>query len=113
LFTALAEAGHVRLENGDPDGEAAAFQLISTFGLLANDAQLPEQHGAPERGGVACPPAMLIRAARFLEVTADMLRGGARMAGDGDPGMVEDVARQMSSDAASLRAHVAAANSRA
>lgn len=58
LFTALAEAGRVRLVNDDPGGEATAFQLISTDGLLAHDPQPPAQDGTPERGGVSCPSAM-------------------------------------------------------
>ena len=101
LFASFAEAGQVRLVNADLDGAKSAFQLISAYG------QLLHAWSSTASGQVPFPAAALTRGARFLEVTAEMLRGGAQLVEGIDPAAANAVAGQMAMDAATLRSLVA------
>ncbi len=69
-IAALAEAGHVRVQNDDLVGAHGALQLISLFGQI-----ISEHPGSPAET-VYLPRAALIRASRVLEATAAMIRAG-------------------------------------
>jgi hypothetical protein len=98
LVTALAEAGHVRVENADAVGAHGALQILSLLGQVLYD--LP----GPPTDAVLLPQAALVRGARLLDATADMLRQGAAVSRDLPTGSAGGLATAFARDAGSLRA---------
>ncbi|MDA8302936.1 MAG: hypothetical protein M0005_15675 [Actinomycetota bacterium] len=97
LVTALAEAAHVRVENGDPVGAHGALQILSLLGQVLYD--LP----GPPKDVVLFPQAALARGARLLSATAEMLHQGAAVSPDLPSGSAAGLAAAFAQDAESLR----------
>jgi plasmid stabilization system protein ParE len=97
LMTALAEAAHVRVENGDSVGAHGALQILSLTGQVLYD--LP----GPPKDVVLFPQAALARGARLLNATAEMLHQGAAVSPDLPSGSEAGLAAAFARDAESLR----------
>ncbi|MFD6059620.1 hypothetical protein [Rhodococcus wratislaviensis] len=96
-IAALVEVAALGGADKDPDEPVAAMALISTLGVLArdHDGDLP---------AVWVPEPLLMRAARLIENTADLVRQGCPL----PPDVTEDVRphlqKTLREDAAGLRA---------
>ncbi len=71
VIAGLAEAAHLRSENGDAAGVGTVMGIVSAIGLILED----ECAGLPN--SILLPQAALARCARLLAVTGEMVRGGA------------------------------------
>jgi len=97
-ITALAEAAHVRVENSDAVGAHGALQVLSLIGHVLYD--LP----SPPAGAVLLPQAALVRGARLLDATTQLLQQGASVSPDLPASSSAALATAFARDAASLRA---------
>jgi hypothetical protein len=100
VVAALAESAHVRVANADPVGAHGALQLLSLFGQIVYE--LP----APSTGPVLLPQAALVRGARLLDATAEMLLEGAAVTPDLPAESAPMLASAFALDAGVLRALV-------
>lgn len=96
-IAALVEAAALAVADKDPDEPATAMALISTLGVLTRD----HDGGLPT---VWVPEPLLMRAARLIENTADLVHQGCSL----PPDVAEDVRphlqKTLRDDAARLRA---------
>jgi hypothetical protein len=97
-LTALAEAAHVRVENADAVGAHGALQILSLLGQVLYDLSGPP----PE--AVLLPQAALVRGARLLDATAELLRQGAAVSPELPADSAAGLEAAFARDAAALRA---------
>ncbi len=101
----LAEAIQLHLINERPDTAASHVtdlaQLISALGLLTADTSDTPQ--APGPAGVPTPPALLLRAARYLDTTASLITDRGVQPGDLTPDDAASLVAAFHRDATRLR----------
>ncbi|MFE5700531.1 hypothetical protein [Rhodococcus koreensis] len=96
-IAALVEVAALGGADRDPDEPATAMALISTLGVLArdHDGDLP---------AVRVPEPLLMRAARLIENTADLVRQGCPLPTDVAENVRPHLQKTLRGDAAGLRA---------
>jgi hypothetical protein len=99
-MAALAEAGHVRIDNQDTVGAHGVLEMVSLFG------QIESERSNTSDDAVLLPQAALTRSARLLEATWEMIGQGALTAPKLAPSDLAQLARTFAEDAATLRALV-------
>jgi plasmid stabilization system protein ParE len=97
-LTALAEAANVRAQNADTVGAHGALQILSLLGQVLYD--LP----GPPPDAVLLPQAVLVRGARLLDATAQLLRQGAAVSPELPAGSAAGLEAAFARDAEALRA---------
>jgi hypothetical protein len=99
-LAALAEAAHVRVDNQDTVGAHGVLEMVSLFGLIMSE------RSDTASDEVSLPQAALIRSARLLEATAEMIGKGAVTTFELASDAMSQLARMFVEDAAILRALV-------